>query len=99
MTIWMEFSCRNQKRTVLVMQMNSKPRVTDARASSSNVEDNEVEAVNYYPENGMQVDRGFVSSSGLLGIKDTTKADEIIDPSLRKTNKDLRRARNIEKEL
>jgi hypothetical protein len=47
----------------------------------------------------MQVDLGFVSSKGLMGIKYTTKKDEITDPALRKTNKDLRRATNIEKEM
>jgi hypothetical protein len=72
---------------------------SDVSAISSSVEDYEVEAVNYYPENGMQVDGGFVSSKGLMGIKYTTKTKEIIDPALRKTNKDLRRATNIEKEM
>jgi hypothetical protein len=62
-----------------------EPKAQDDRdisARSSSTEDNEVEAVIYYPENGMQVDRGFVSSKGLMGIKYTTKTDEIIDPAL-----------------
>jgi hypothetical protein len=65
----------------------------DVSASSSNVEDNEdPEVVNYFSDNSMQVDREFISSGGLMGIKYKArdKADEVMNPVLRKTNRDLK---------
>jgi hypothetical protein len=71
----------------------------DVSASSSSVE--EMEAVNYFPDNNMQVDRGFVTSHRPIGIKYKAqdKVEEVYNPKTRKINRDLRRATKAEREI
>jgi hypothetical protein len=77
--------------------------VKDDSASSSSVEENDAEheGTMYNPPNGMKMDRGFTTSGGLMGIKYdvNAKTNKVINPAERGTNKDLRRATNIEKEM
>jgi hypothetical protein len=77
--------------------------VNDDSDNSSSDEENDAELKKstYYPPNGMKMDRDFVSSGGLMGIKyeDKTQAEGVSDPAVGKTNKNLRRATNMEKEM